>query len=425
MSQGNFPLLSLKERDRRWALVRREMSQRSLDALVICGDQGNWHGNMANVRYVTGIGDMSWAVFPVKAEPILLTWWTSPFEAKRNPQTDSLTARIRAKVKPDLPGRNPWGLEAPWVREVRMGWPRWSQAVLGVLRDLGLERGSIGLVGTSQAIEPEGHFPWKTYAILKEALPHAQFVEDATGILEQARLCKGEEEIRCIEKAAEIADIGIDAMVKAARPGVSEHEVYVRVISAMLEAGSERSVMLYWTSGQTPTHVQLFAPTPRPLREGDLILTEVTPRYAGYVAHPHQPVSIGKPLPEYQMMFDLLLEVRDAALGKLRRGMTVGELEEMLTRPLEEKGYSYLHCPFHGLGLAGLEFPNANFWGRANPIMASPPDMKFEEGMEIAYEPMISTGDRKIGMQLGDTVLITRNGARRLSRYAKELMVAE
>jgi Xaa-Pro aminopeptidase len=76
------------------------------------------------------------------------------------------------------------------------------------------------------------------------------------------------------------------------------------------------------------------------------------------------------------------------------------------------------------MGLAGLEFPNANFWGRANPIMASAPDMKFEEGMVIAYEPMISTGDRKIGLQLGDTVILTRDGARRLSRYAREIMVA-
>jgi len=37
---------------------------------------------------------------------------------------------------------------------------------------------------------------------------------------------------------------------------------------------------------------------------------------------------------------------------------------------------------------------------------------------------MISTGDRKIGLQLGDTVILTRDGARRLSRYAREIMVA-
>ena len=64
MGQGDFPLLSLQERDRRWNVIRREMSRRGLDVLIICGDQSNWGGNMANVRYVTGIGDMSWAVFP-------------------------------------------------------------------------------------------------------------------------------------------------------------------------------------------------------------------------------------------------------------------------------------------------------------------------------------------------------------------------
>src|SRR3989304_4575538 len=126
MTQGNFPLLSLKERDRRWALIRSEMGRRGLDALVLCGDQGNWGGNMANVRYVTGIGDMSWAVFPSKAEPMLLTWWTTPFESKHSPHVDPLTAEIRKKVRPDTRSRNPWGLEAPWVREGRQGWPRWA-----------------------------------------------------------------------------------------------------------------------------------------------------------------------------------------------------------------------------------------------------------------------------------------------------------
>ena len=423
MGQGDFPLLSLQERDRRWNVIRREMSRRGLDVLIICGDQSNWGGNMANVRYVTGIGDMSWAVFPAKDEPILLTWWVTPFETKQNPQVDPLTAQIRAKVKSEARTRSPWGLAAPWVREIRQGWPRWSEPVLRALRDLGLERGAVGLVGASQGLEPEGHFPWKTYEALRTALPHASFV-DATDIVEGARLCKSAEEIRCIEKAAEIADIGIEALVKAARPGADESEVYGRVIGAMLAAGSERFVMIYWTSGQAPTHVQLFAPTHRTLQKGDLFLTEVTPRYAGYVAHPHQPVSVGAPLPEYQKMLELLREVHEAGLARLRPGVTMREMEEMLTRPVEAKGYSYLHLPFHGMGLAGLEFPNANFWGKANPIMASAPDMKFEEGMVIAYEPMISTGDRKIGLQLGDTVILTRDGARRLSRYAREIMVA-
>ena len=123
--------------------------------------------------------------------------------------------------------------------------------------------------------------------------------------------------------AAEIADAGIEAMLETARPGVPEINVYARIHERMMEEGSERYIIVYWTSGPTPTHVQLSTPTDRPLETGDLIISEITPRYGGYVAHPHQPVSIGKPIKEYEEMFNLLRRTRDAAFAKLKPGVTI------------------------------------------------------------------------------------------------------
>ena len=417
-----FPLLSIRERDRRWNYIRGEMARLGLDCLVIAGNQSNWGGNFANVRYVTGIGDIGFALFPLEGEPIMLTWWTAPFEARTSKETSPLTQQILSKVDKRRPTRNPWALEEPWTKDIRQAGPRWSENIVKAIKGLGLERGTIGLVGTSQNWEPEGLFPVTTYKRIKEELPQVNWADDVTFILEKARLRKSPEEQRMIEKAAEIADAGIEAMLQTARPGATEIEVYAKIVERMLVEGSERFLMIYWTSGPVPTHVQLFAPPNRPLEKGDLIITEITPRYGGYVAHPHQPVSIGKPLPEYQEMFDLLRKTRDEALAKLKPGVTMREQEELLTRPLIDAGFSYLHCPFHGMGLSGLEFPNANFWNKTNPIEASPEDMVFEEGMVLAYEPMISTPDRKIGIPLGDTVIVTENGARRLSKYCTEFL---
>ena len=419
----NFPLLSRTERDRRWNLIRGEMSKLGLDCLVIAGDQSNWGGNFANVRYVTGIGDIGFALFPLREEPVLFNWWMAPLEARQSPEVSPLTRTILDKAGRRKPVRSPWAIAEPWVNHIRQLGPRWGESVARCIKDLGLQQGTIGMVGTSQNWEPDGVFPWKTYQVLRKELPQANFVDDATFILERARLCKSPEEIRCVEKASEIADAGIEAMVETARPGVSEIKVYARIHERMMEEGSERYIIVYWTSGPTPTHVQLSTPPDRPLEKGDFIISEITPRYGGYVAHPHQPVSIGKPIKEYEEMFNLLRRTRDAAFAKLKPGVTIGEQEDALTRPLEAAGYSYLHCPFHGMGLSGLEFPNANFWGKTNPIEASPRDMVFEEGMVLAYEPMISTSDRKIGIPLGDTVVITATGARRLSKYCNELIV--
>lgn len=419
----DFPTLSLEERDRRWQMIRRDMEDLGLDCLVIQGDQGFWGYNDANTRYVTGIGDFSYALFPKDGDPISFVWWTGPYRSRRDVEDSPLTVAIRSKVKKEPRKRNPWALEQPWVKDVRQGWPRPSEPIAKAIEELGLEKGNICLGSTFHLWEPEGTLPYRFVKNLQKALPQANFVEDETAIIEKARLRKSPEEIRCLEKAAEIADLGIEAALKAIKPGVDEVEVYAKVVATYIENGSERLFMNWWTSGQIPTHTQYFIPTGRTIQTGDIFYNEYTPRYGGYVAHPHQTISVGEPMDEYKDMFALLKKVRDDAFSKLKPGVTVGEQTEALTKPLKDAGYSYLHCPFHGLGLSGLEHPNAEFWGKTSPYIASADDMVFEEGMVLAYEPMISTPDRKIGFPLGDTVIITSDGARRLSKYCSDIMV--
>ena len=50
-----YPTPSLAERDRRWALVRKEMATRNLDCLVLCGWPAMWDFNIANARYLCPI----------------------------------------------------------------------------------------------------------------------------------------------------------------------------------------------------------------------------------------------------------------------------------------------------------------------------------------------------------------------------------
>ena len=67
-----YPILSLKERDRRWALVRKEMEARGLDCLVLFGWPSMWDFNIANARYLCPIGgnaENNVLVFPLSGEP--------------------------------------------------------------------------------------------------------------------------------------------------------------------------------------------------------------------------------------------------------------------------------------------------------------------------------------------------------------------
>lgn len=64
-------------------------------------------------------------------------------------------------------------------------------------------------------------------------------VVDGTEIVRELRWIKSPREIAYIEKAAEIADIGMKAAIETIKPGMMELEVYGVVVHAMAEAGGE------------------------------------------------------------------------------------------------------------------------------------------------------------------------------------------
>ncbi len=66
-------------------------------------------------------------------------------------------------------------------------------------------------------------------------------VVDATHIIQQARHIKSPAEMACLEKAAELAEIGMAAAEEAIAPGVTELEVFGVLVAAMTKAGGEFS----------------------------------------------------------------------------------------------------------------------------------------------------------------------------------------
>jgi Xaa-Pro aminopeptidase len=76
MSQDPIlPIMSLAERDRRYANVRREMAARGLDCLVMFQNTGEWDACQPDARYLSCVGGGGTAValvFPADTDPIVI-----------------------------------------------------------------------------------------------------------------------------------------------------------------------------------------------------------------------------------------------------------------------------------------------------------------------------------------------------------------
>lgn len=391
-----LPRLSLQERDRRWNAVRKETRQRRLDCLVVRGHSGKWDSFSANVRYLThigGNGEENIVMFPLEGDPTCYVW--------------AGTFMIEW-----------WRRAQDWTGDLRGGSMIWSKNIVDWLKEHGLESGRIGIVGFGGLREPEGVFSYETFINMQQALPKTEFV-NATDILENLRLIKSQEEIKMHEKAAELADLAVEAMRDTARPGLEEYVVYAEMVHAMLKNGGEYPPMLIWEAGPQPFHAARF-PTARRLEPGDIILNEITAKYCGYWAHPHHPMAIGEPEKEYIKMAEISLEAFHCGLAALRPGVTLQEWDDAITEPVSKAGYTWVHPPFHGLGLEEPEYPWGSIPGMPGGFIA---ELTIAPGMVFALQPNVVRKDKTKGIAFGDTVVVTETGGRRLGKRKMEFIM--
>ena len=386
--------LPIEERDRRWRNIRSSMEERGLECLIVWGSYGLFRDLNGNLQYLTNINNEGYLLFPLRSEPTFYG-----FEG---------------------------GLEPNWVQDWRSGMPKYSEAMSERITELHLDRAKIGIVGISGYYCELG-FPYTTYTSLMKNLPKAKF-EDATNIVEDARILKSEAEIKCLELGCEVGEKVIQTVIATAKPGVRDYEVRAVIMDTLFRNGCEPGSMILYQQGQEPLlhggQNQFFyeLPSPKVLRSGDIILTEFDATFLGYKAQYNQPFSIGKPSQEWREIENVAREAFYSGFKALKPGITVGELDEAFLSPIRKAGYVHANPAFHGIGLT-LEMPMGSYPRQARHKPT--PSFVIKADMVIEFEPHPVTPDYKKSMHLGSPVLVTRTGCRLLSKNWKpELQIA-
>lgn len=388
MAETRIHEFSLAERDRRWHAIRSRMAAAGLDCLIVRGISSKWDSGIANVRYISqigGNGEEAMAVFPREGDPVVLVW--SPTQLEWWPKAQS------------------------WVADVRLGAPDWGEKTALCVKDLGFEKGRIGVVGIGGWTGAGKVMSYEIYTTILQLLPNATF-EPASALMEDVRIVKSAEEIAFIERSAALCDIGIDAMLRTAKPGVKAYEVYGEILGSIFKAGGESPMFLMYEADREPRHALRF-PSDRTLEPGYMILQEISPKYAGYWSQAMVPVSLGKPKQIYLDLCAATVEAYDAALSVMRPGVTNRQAAAAINAPIAKSGYMWLRSQWQGLGLEQIEGPSDSHTGATANLDDG---AVLREGMVIGLQPMAGTKDGRYGVQIGDTVVVTPNGARRLGK---------
>jgi Xaa-Pro dipeptidase len=392
---------SPEEMARRLGLARSLMDEHGLGALVIFGSSGmNRHDNV-NAFWLSEWLDLHHCYLVVPraedAEPALYVGY-----ANHVPNARELSA----------------------VALVGWGGYEAGDTVAARLRELGIARGRVGLVGVSH-VWTMG-MPWQHHLRLRELLPELELV-DVTAAYAGLRVVKSEEEVERLRGAADLSDLAILALVDASRPGVAETELVAAAEDAYRRRGGDvRITFLRSMPMDAPTGcVPAQSPSGRRLERGDVILTEFSASLHGYSGQVHRPVFVGaEPTQEWLRLFDAARE----AYERIARGLVHGSNEGDAIRNaavIGERGYAIYDDLVHGYGTdihpPLVDRSCVEYWrGGADP----PPGRTFERGMAIVIQPNPITLDERMGLQLGALTIVGEDGAECLHGIPFEPLLA-
>ena len=250
------------------------------------------------------------------------------------------------------------------------------------------------------------------YSVLEEIID-AQLIP-ISGMIEELREIKDEEEIAIIEKACSIADLAYDHILKMIQPGMTEIEVanqldfYMRSLGASgvsfetIVASGLRSAMPHGVASK------------KIIEQGDLITIDFGCYYEGYVSDMTRTFAIGDPGEQLKEIYQIVLEAQLAVLEVAKPGVTGKQLDAVARDYITKHGYgeAFGHSTGHGIGLEIHEGPNVSV--RA--------EKQFVPGNIITDEPGIYLPGIG-GVRIEDDLLTTSDGNRVLTHSPKELII--
>jgi len=240
-------------------------------------------------------------------------------------------------------------------------------------------------------------------------------VVDAKLILEQARVIKSPEELKCMKASIEVAEIGINKMRAKLKAGITEDELWSILHKTNIEHGGEWIECRILSSGQR-TNPWMQESSNKVIQRGEIVSfdTDMVGPY-GYCADISRAFVEGHNFNEEQKKLYLMaVEHINHNSRLIKPGMSFKEFTEKSWKLPDEYYGNRYSCMVHGIGLCD-EWPMIRY-----PTDGGQREGHFEENMTITVETYIGKVGGKEGVKLEQQYLVGRNGLELMSHHPLE-----
>lgn len=236
--------------------------------------------------------------------------------------------------------------------------------------------------------------------------------------VKRMRFIKDASEISLMEEAGRLVCLALRESLAAIRPGITEIE---------LDASGNQALFKEVASKHPDSTVEFFVMSPsgpvrsvmphvfsntRAIQQGDIVIHSRQVALNGYRAECERTCFVGKPTPEQERAFKVMVEAQQAAIDALRPGVAMKEVDWAARSVIQKAGFGdyAIHRTGHGLGLSTHEEPYLRF----------DEEMVVEESMVFSIEPGFYVSGLG-GFRHSDTVVVTSTGCRLITHYPRDL----
>lgn len=240
-------------------------------------------------------------------------------------------------------------------------------------------------------------------------------VIDIENIVEKIRIIKYNNEISNIKKACEITSKAFEHIIQYINVGQTEIQIRNELNRYMFELGAnELAFDTIVASGENSSKPHAVV-SDRCIQPNDIILFDFGAKFDGYCSDMSRTIFVGEPNEEMKKMYNLVLNTQTQGINSIKPDIIVGSIHEFVVNEFSNENVQdkFIHTTGHGVGIDIHEIP---------VIIDTNKDDVFKQGMIVTVEPGIYF-EKKYGIRIEDTVLVTDNGAQVLTNCNKDMII--
>jgi Xaa-Pro aminopeptidase len=262
----------------------------------------------------------------------------------------------------------------------------------------------------------DAHLTCADFSRLQQGVARRVSFVPATGLVEQLRAVKDEEEVAKIRGAGRITVEVFEKVLEGVRPGVSESDLGAEIEYLMRKKGGEGVAFETIVSSGARAALPHARASRKLLKENESVIFDLGAILAGYAADMTRTVYLGEPSRRVRSLYNAVVEAQEKAARSALPGARAGDVDRVARRTLGGRGVARLftHSTGHGVGMDAHELPR----------LARGEKARLQTGHVVTIEPGVYLQGWG-GIRIEDTVLVGPAGPEVLTPAPKDQWILE